>query len=70
MKFETTNAIIEVDDSPAVIANVFKRVIEFYEKHESFNGESVFQNDGPSIEASEFMSTLADELNFKVIWKI
>jgi hypothetical protein len=48
---------------------VFKRVVGFFSKHESFSGESIMQSDAPQLHASEFLSSLADEvLAFEVTY--
>lgn len=41
---------------------VFKRVLDFYKKHESWSGESVMQRDAPQIDAAPFLADLVDEV--------
>jgi hypothetical protein len=48
---------------------VFKAVIEWYTKHESFDGESISQSDEPIIDAPSFLANLADDvIKFEVTW--
>ena len=46
------------------------RLVKFYSKHEVFSGESLYQRDGPIIEAHGLLADIADEIfKFKVTYK-
>ena len=48
---------------------LFQACLKFFIKHETFNGESICQSDGPIIDAPNFLSNLADEIfRFETHW--
>jgi len=64
---ETDDFIVSYEDNKKIRDNVFKSVIEYYFKHNSFDGESICQNDNPIIEAHQVLAEIADNIiKFKV----
>jgi tRNA splicing ligase len=64
---ETDDLIVTFDDTPELRAIVFERVLKWFEKHQSFQGECIMQSDDPQIYAPVFLSDLADDVfKFKV----
>jgi hypothetical protein len=61
----TENYLATYKDDPEVRDAVFKKLVDFFAKHESFSAESVMQCDGPQIEAPELMADIAEMLEFK-----
>lgn len=58
------------EDDEATRNAVFNRVLDWYVKMESFNGESIMQCDEPQIEAAPLLAELADKFfKFKTEWK-
>lgn len=49
---------------------VFERVMAFFIEHNSFNGESIYQCDGPLIDAPSVLSDIAEDIiKFKTKYK-
>jgi len=49
---------------------IYKKVMDFFTKYESYSGESICQPDNTIINASEVLAEIADEiLQFKVEYK-
>ena len=68
-EFKTEDGEISVkyEDSPEMHKAVFDRVIDFFKKHESFNGECIMQSDNPTIDSRQFTSDVAyDIIKFEV----
>lgn len=69
-KFETSDYVVEFDDSQNIKDAVFEELIKFYKRNESFNGESVQQNDDCIINAPEVLGDIADRIiKFQFNWK-
>lgn len=60
---------LKLNDSQAARNEVFYTVLNFFVKHQSFNGESIVQNDIVQIEGPEFLAELAEIFEFEVKWK-
>lgn len=57
-------------DTKEVRDKVFKKLLDYYKRHEAFSGEEIMQADDPQIEAPDLLSNIADELlKFEVEWK-
>ena len=70
MEYETNEYILKYRDNILVKQLIFEKLLEFFKKHETFNGESICQCDDPQIESIELLSNIADELfQFKVEFK-
>lgn len=52
---------ITYKDDQATRDAVFEKVLAWFIEMESFNGECVIQNDGPSIDAPNLLGDLADD---------
>lgn len=68
MMIKTKDFTLVLDDTPEARDKVFNAVLKFFLKQESFNGESIVQNDYVQIEAPEFLAELAEIFQFKVEW--
>ena len=68
-KARTENATITYEDTPEIRDKVFQMVLDFFLDYEAFSGESVVQNDEPTINAASVLGDIADFLKFKVKWK-
>lgn len=60
--FETENYRVTYEATDEMRNEVFRRVLAFYTKHESFHGECIMQSDDPQIYAPELLSEIADEV--------
>jgi len=70
MKREFDDFTVEYDDSHDTKCKVFDRLIEFFIKHEAFDGECICQSDGLQIDAPVLLSEMADDIiQFNVDWK-
>jgi len=70
MKISTPNYEVEFKDTLELRQKVFDVVLNFYLDNESFDGESIIQNDVGSLEGPNLLSTIADDIfKFKVVWK-
>lgn len=68
--FNMDNCRVTIKDTPELRAEVFRKVLGFYLKHESFSGECIMQFDAPLIDGPTFLSDLADEtFKFDVSWE-
>ncbi len=69
MRIETDEYIVTFADSAEVKDAVFTRLIEYFKKHEAFSGESICQSDGPTVDAINVLSDIADDIiTFDVNW--
>lgn len=59
---ETENFRVTYEVNDEVRNEVFRRVLAFFVKHESFHGECIMQSDDPQIEAAPLLSEIADEV--------
>lgn len=63
--YETDDFVVEWKDDEETRNEVFNKLVGWYVKMESFNGESICQMDAPNI-----LAELADEVfKFKTEWK-
>lgn len=63
------DCVVVYDSSPKTRDAVFDRLIDWYFKHGSFNGESIIQCDDPSIDAPNILAEIADHIiKFDVRW--
>lgn len=70
VKIDTEELTIEYDDTLSIRNKVYHKVMEFFIKHESFNGESIMQCDEPQMDAAKFFADIADNImKFKVSCK-
>jgi hypothetical protein len=70
MRIETDDYIVRFMSGDDVKEKVFNALVEWYKKHEAFSGESICQSDGPTIDATNILSNIADDiLAFDVEWK-
>lgn len=70
MEKEFNDFTIKYNDSQIIKNKVFDRIMEFFIKHECFDGESLCQMDNPQIEAPMLLSEIADDvIKFEVDWK-
>lgn len=53
---------VSYDDSQEVKDAVFARVMEYFVKHEIFDGESLHQMDNPIIDAPNVLSDICDDI--------
>ena len=54
---------ISYEDSPEVHKKVFDYLMEnFYQKYDSYLGESIMQSDDPQIYAPEVLAEIADDI--------
>ena len=61
------NITVTYQDTPDVRKEVFRKVMEYYIKHQVFNGETILQSDTPKIEAPYTLADIADNiLKFEV----
>jgi len=68
--YEDSEYHVEIDVTPGMKEEIFRRVVEFFRKTKTWSGESLMQRDKPQIAAPEFLSDLVDEvLAPKVTWK-
>ena len=49
-------------DSQEIHEEVFLKLLEWYLSKQSFNGESIMQNDDPMMTASEILGEIADDI--------
>ena len=69
MKRKFEDYTIEYSDTDETKSEVFNRLIEFFIKHEAFNGEAIYQNDNPLLDAPELLSDIAENIiQFKHTW--
>lgn len=59
---ETENYIVSFADTPILHKKVFDAVIDYYKKHEAFNGECICQSDDPVIDAPHLLAAIADDI--------
>jgi hypothetical protein len=70
MKLSTPNCVVEFKDTAALRRKVFNAILNFYLDNESFDGESIIQNDVGTLEGPELLASIADDIfKFKVTWK-
>ncbi len=70
MTIETKNCSVSFEDSDELRIKVFNTILNFYLDNESFDGESIIQNDVASLEGPELLASIADDIfKFKVTWK-
>ena len=61
------NITVTYQDTPDVRKEVFRKIMEYYIKHQVFTGLSIVQSDDPMIEASYTLADIADNiLKFEV----
>lgn len=64
------DATISYEDTPEIHKKVFDKLIEFYNKHHAWNGETICQSDDPIIHAPELLADIVDDIiQFKVNWE-
>ena len=64
---KTKNCIVTFSEEPSVKDAVFEAVVKFFVDHESFNGESIMQNDNPQMDSPVLLADIADDvLKFNV----
>lgn len=69
-RVEMKDFVLSYKDDPNTKDVVFKKVLDFFIKHEVFSGECIYQCDAFLIDGPELLSTLADEVfQFDVQWK-
>jgi len=56
------NITVTYQDTPDVRKEVFRKVMEYYIKHQVFNGETILQSDEPMIEAPYTLADIADNI--------
>ena len=70
IEFETQSAKVQFDDSPEAKEKAFQLLLQYFQKHEAFNGECICQMDNPQIDAPIVLSRIAeDAFKFRLIWK-
>jgi len=58
------------DNSDVAKQKAFDLLLAFFREHETYNGESICQNDGPQIGAPDLLSDIAEKaFQFKTVWK-
>ena len=67
---ETENYTVTWDDSDQARRSAYDALIEFFHKHESYSGESIYQCDAPQIGAPDVLCYIAEKVfKFKANWK-
>jgi hypothetical protein len=57
---------VTFEDGQDMHSAVFTKLLNWYFEMQSFNGESVQQNDGPMMSAPEILGDIADMIGFEV----
>ena len=52
----------EIDATPDMREEVFRRVVQFFADHECWAGESYMQTDAPQLDVHELMNDLLDDV--------
>jgi hypothetical protein len=61
-QLETENCVVTYLDDQSTRDAVFQRLLTYFAKHEAFSGESIFQRDAPSMDASCVLSDIAEDI--------
>lgn len=70
MKKEFDDFTVEYDDSQETKDKAFDKLMEYYIKHEAFDGETIMQSDQCIIEAPEILYEIAENIiGFKINWR-
>jgi hypothetical protein len=60
---------LSYDDSPEAKERAWSMLLAYYQKHRTFDGESIYQRDAPQIDAAPTLVKLAEKaFRFKVKW--
>lgn len=69
IKREFRGGYVSYNNGPGTKVEIANRVIDWFIKHQAFNGETIIQCDGPSMDAPELLASIADEvMDFEVEW--
>ena len=58
---------VSYDDSVESKNKVFNRLMEYFNKHEAYDGDTIQQSNRPSLDAVVVLSDIADDL-FECEW--
>lgn len=67
--FETEDATVRYQDTPELREKIFKEFLEFCIKHRVFSSEAIPQSDSVLLALPDFMCSLMDAAEFRVVWK-